>query len=309
MGQTSAPHGAPARTETWKCQGCGATNRVGAQWCGQCFAAFTPTPIPAAEPVRKTAPTSGEAPPVTEEAEPVREAAPTSLEEALLLLAKRSGSAAATPAPRRQTPPPPGFEAAADPAPGAAAPLVSSPAAEALDQGAADVGPRVTEADAGSFSVRSGEVTWACKWCEARNPLAEQSCSVCGAGFGEVLKEEKPQVARDPGVVALLSLFLPGAGHAYMGQWGQGVARAVVSIWAVLVCFFAGVQGGKGMLLAIAFGVIAFSLWVISAHDAFREASGSPGLALIKSQHFLYLVLGLLGLQISMVFIVALSSS
>lgn len=296
MGHTSAPHGAPARTETCKCHGCGATNRAGAQWCGQCFAAFTPTP--AAEPEHKTAPTSGEAPPSTAAAAPLLETAPTSLEEALLLLAKRSGSATATPAPRRRTPPPPGFEAAADPA----------PAAAALDQGAADVGPKVTEADAGSFSVRAGEITWACKWCEARNPLAEQSCSVCGAGFGEVLKGEKPQVARDPGVVALLSLFLPGAGHAYMGQWGQGVARAVLSIWAVLVCFFAGVQGGKGMLLAIAFGVIAFSLWVISAHDAFREASGSPGLALIKSQHFLYLVLGLLGLQISMVFIVALSS-
>lgn len=302
MGQTSAPHGAPARTETWKCQGCGATNRAGAQWCGQCFAAFTPTPIPAAEPVRKTAPTSLEAPP-SEAAEPVREAAPTSLEEALLLLAKRSGSATATPAPQQQTPPPPGLEAATDPAPGE-----SIQGSASLDSRPAAPGSEVTEVDAGSFSVRAEGITWACKWCEAKNPLAEQRCSVCGAGFGEILKEEKLQVARDPGTVALLSLFFPGAGHAYMGQWGQAVARAVLSLWALLVCFFAGVQGGKGMLLAVVFGIIAFALWVIAAHDAFRDASGSPALTLIKSNHFLYLVLGLLGLQISMVFFVALSA-
>ena len=277
MGQTSAPHGAPSRTETWKCQGCGATNRMGAQWCGQCFVAPATTTGP-----RPGSRTTAESPPESAPAEPDEPAhaaapqTPTTLEEALLLLAKKSGGATA-PAPAARQP------ASAD--------------------------SEATEVDAGAFSVRAGEITWVCKWCEARNLLAEKSCSVCGAGFGEVLKEEKPQVARDPGTVALISLFFPGAGHAYMGDWGQGVARAVVSIWAVLVCFFAGVQGGKGMLLAIAFGVIAFCLWVISAHDAFREASGSPALALIKSRHFLYLVLGLLGLQLSMVFIVALSSS
>lgn len=297
MGPTSAPHGAPARTETWKCQGCGATNRAGAQWCGQCLAAPT-TP----EPVHQAAPQPREAPPA-EPAPPAREAEPTSLEEALLLLAKRSeGATAPAPAARQEAPLPPGLEveAEADSAPAASAPL---------DSGPVDAASEVTEVEAGSFSVRAEGITWACKWCEARNPLAAQSCSVCGAGFGEILKEEKVQVARDPGTVALISLFFPGAGHAYMGHWGQAVARAVISIWAVLVCFFAGVQGGKGMVLAIAFGVIAFSLWVISAHDAFREASGSPALALIKSKHFLYLVLGLLGLQVSMVFIVALSSS
>jgi len=288
MGQTSAPHGAPSKTGTWKCQGCGATNRTGAQWCGQCFVAPATTPDP--RPVSRT---TAESPPESASAEPAEPAhaaapeAPTTLEEALLLLAKKSGGVTA-PAPAARQP--------------ASAVSVSD---SDSDSGS---GSEATEVDAGAFSVRAGEITWVCKWCEARNPLAEQSCSVCGAGFREVLKEEKQQVARDPGTVALISLFLPGAGHAYMGEWGQGVARAVVSMWAVLVCFFAGVQGGKGMLLAIAFGVIAFCLWVISAHDAFREASGSPALALIKGRHFLYLVLGLLGLQISMVFIVALSS-
>ena len=278
MGQTSAPQGAPS-TETWKCQGCGATNRTGAQWCGQCFDAPATTPGP--RPVSRTTESPSESAPA-EPDETAHAAAPrtdpTTLEDALLLLAKKSGGA-------------------------------NAPATSARQPHTPGSGSGATEVDAGAFSVRAGEITWVCKWCEARNLLAEQSCSVCGASFGEVLKEEKQQVARDPGTVALISLFFPGAGHAYMGDWGQGVARAVVSIWAVLVCFFAGVQGGKGMLLAVAFGVIAFCLWVISAHDAFREASGSPALALIKSGHFLYLVLGLLGLQLSMVFIVALSSS
>ena len=287
MRPTSAPHGAPSRTETWKCEACGATNRASAQWCGQCFAAVTPVPAPTAEPEHEQSPTSLEG-----------EAAPTSLEEALLLLARRSGSAAAAPAGPQQSPLPRGFEAA----PG------EPPQDSSLGAPTAGSGSEARENDAGSFSVRGGGITWTCKWCEARNPLAAQRCSVCGAGFGEILKEEKLHVARDPGTVALLSLFFPGAGHAYMGLWGQGVARAVISIWALLVCFFAGVQGGEGMLLAIVFGVVAFALWVIAAHDAFREASGSPALTLIKNSHFLYLVLGLLGLQISIVFIAALSA-
>jgi hypothetical protein len=282
MGPTSAPHGAPARTETWKCQGCGATNRAGAQWCGQCFAAPT---TPDAEPARS----SPEAPPLAE-AEPVRDGTPTSLEQALLLLAKRTGGSTAPAPTRRQQD------------------LASSATEAPLDSRPVDAAAKVAEVNAGSFSVRGEAITWACKWCEARNPLAEQRCTVCGAGFGEILKEEKPLVARDPGTVALISLFFPGAGHAYMGRWGQAVARAVISLWALLVCFFAGVQGGQGIMLAAVFGVIAFALWVIAAHDAYREASGSSALALIKSNHFLYLVLGLLGLQISMVFFVALSA-
>ena len=200
MGQTSAPHGAPSRTETWKCQGCGATNRTGAQWCGQCFDPATTTgPRPGSR-------TTAESPPESALAEPdepahtgAPQAYPTTLEDALLLLAKKSGGA-------------------------------TTPATAARQPDTPDSGPEANEVDAGAFSVRAGEITWVCKWCEARNLLAEQSCSVCGAGFGEVLKEEKQQVARDPGTVALISLFLPGAGHVYMGDWGQGVARAVVSI-------------------------------------------------------------------------------
>jgi hypothetical protein len=183
----------------------------------------------------------------------------------------------------------------------ASAPEASAPVAEP---------PEISEAskDSESFKVQAEGITWVCKWCDTRNPLAEQHCSVCGAGFAEILKEVKLRPARDPGVVALLSLFFPGAGHAYMGQWGQAVARAVISLWAVLVCFFAAVQGGRGMVLALVFGVIAFALWVVAAHDGYREASGSPALALIKSNHFLYLVLGLLGVQITVAFIVALGA-
>jgi ribosomal protein L40E len=257
----SPARNAPAPSETWKCRDCGATNRARAEWCGQCFATRTApaedVPAPAAPPSEVAT------------AEP-----PASLEEALMLVAKKSSASG------RGT---------------------SSQPAAPEDSGVVQ--------DSGSFRVQPEGISWVCKWCETRNPLAEQRCSVCGASFADVLKEEKVRPARDPGVVALLSLFLPGAGHAYMGLWGQAVARAVISLWAVLVCFFAAVQGGRGMLLAIVFGVIAFALWVIAAHDGYREASGSPALALIKSNHFLFLVLGLLGVQITVAFVVALSAS
>jgi hypothetical protein len=72
-----------------------------------------------------------------------------------------------------------------------------------------------------------------------------------------------------------------------------------VSAWACLVVLFALFQGGRGTLpAAVAFGGAAFVLWAVAAHDAYREAQGAPESALLKPKHFLFVVLGLLGLQV-----------
>jgi hypothetical protein len=177
----------------------------------------------------------------------------------------------------------------------------SSPARPGgADTGERRAGPSPTPVQRGAFRAAAGAITWTCTRCDETNDLAENVCAVCGTPFAEVLRDPGPErPARDPGTAALLSLLFPGAGHAYVGAWGQAIARGIVSAWACLVVLFALFQGGRGTLpAALAFGAAAFLLWVAAAHDAFREAQGAPESALVKPKHFLFLVLGLLGLQV-----------
>jgi rubredoxin len=158
--------------------------------------------------------------------------------------------------------------------------------------------------------VDDSGITWSCPQCDRVNPLDADRCEVCDFAFTELLAtpesgDDRPE--RDPGTATLLSLVLPGAGHAYLGMWGQAVARAIISTWVVAVAFFAGRSGGPGAMPILGlFGIAAFGLWLVSAHDAYREATGDPRAALLRDRMFLYTVLGLLGLLAIVVFTAAL---
>ena len=287
----------PNAVETWICSQCGARNRSSAEWCGQCYSlapgveeARAREATPDAGANTEASPDSGARPeggPRAGDPGPAAgpdpatvspEAAPASLEEALLLFARnrsiRSRASADVPA-------------AAPPAPAAAPPA-----------------PPVQR---GAFTVAQEGITWSCRRCDAVNDFAASSCSVCGTPFADVLREPGPaRPARDPGTTTLLSLLFPGAGHAYLGLWGQAIARAVVSGWVGLVVVFAALQGGAGaMPTTLAFGIAAFSLWAVAAHDAYREARGEGDATVLKSRHFVFLVLGLLGLQIGLMVLTA----
>ena len=119
---------------------------------------------------------------------------------------------------------------------------------------------------------------------------------MCGTRFADVMRPPEDVPERDPNNAALYSLFFPGAGHWWLGLKGQGVARGVLSTWVVLVAILGGAAGS--MLLAGAFGIVAFGLWGVAAHDAYREARKEPALVILKGRSFLYLVLGLLMLMV-----------
>lgn len=156
---------------------------------------------------------------------------------------------------------------------------------------------RAVGTERGAFKVSDEGIKWRCSVCDHENALNLQYCAVCGAPFAEAIKpKEEPRPQRDAGMAAMISLFMPGAGHAYLGLWPEAITRAVVSLW-VLVVVFAGLLQGDipgSNALAITFGSVAFALWVISAHDAYREARGETRQVLLKGRMYLYLVLGLL---------------
>lgn len=160
----------------------------------------------------------------------------------------------------------------------------------------------------GTFLVTDDGIHWTCSTCDTVNDLDAPVCNVCGAPFARTVlpPEERPQ--RDPNTTALISLFLPGAGHAYLGQWGQAVARAIISLWAFMVVIVAALQRGAAASNAVmvVFGVATFALWGVSAHDAYREARDERALVLLKGKVFFYLVLGLLLLLVGILMSTAL---
>lgn len=154
------------------------------------------------------------------------------------------------------------------------------------------------DAGSGAFSVSAEGISWTCPTCETPNPIDSDLCSVCGTTFAQMVHPEPELADKDPNTAALISLFFPGAGHAYLGLWGDAIARGILSAWVVLVAVIAAFAGeqASGRLVTILFGLIAFGLWAIASHDAYRAARKEKGRVILKGRGFLFLVLGLLGL-------------
>jgi hypothetical protein len=154
-----------------------------------------------------------------------------------------------------------------------------------------------------TFQVTDQGIRWTCSVCETVNGLEHSICDVCGAPFARTVlpPDEKPQ--RDPNMTAMISLFLPGAGHAYLGMWGQAIARGVISLWVLLVVVVAAFQRGAASsnVILVTFGLASIMLWGVTAHDAYREARDERTLVVMKGKIFLYTVLGLLLMLVAIV--------
>jgi len=259
--------------EAIRCADCGALNSADADWCGQCLRSFAPPSPPAYIP-----PETSPAPPLISEADPLF-------------------GPPAPPAPADDA-----FDALLDPlgigfgsvGPG---PAEDRNAGDAGAQGdtARPVGAAPVVRREGAFAIAGDEISWTCDRCDTDNELSAPACRVCGTRFGAA-PQPSIVVTRDPNNVAMLSLFFPGAGHAYLGMWAQAIARAALTIWVLAVVLVAALQKGvpgSGSIVVI-FGATAFALWGLTAHDAYREASNDPSGVILRPRIFLYLTIGLL---------------
>ena len=157
-----------------------------------------------------------------------------------------------------------------------------------------------TAADLSVFQVSEEGITWTCSRCESVNEFDDAMCSVCGIPFASAIRSPEPErPMKDASKAALLSLFLPGAGHAYLDMWGKAAARAVVSVGVLAVAFFGGSNAApQAKLMAVLFGLAGVALWIIAAHDAYREAGGNSAAVLLKDKVFVYVFLGLMALSV-----------
>jgi hypothetical protein len=262
-----------------RCPSCGGLNRAGADWCGQCLRRFTAPPAPAPEVETAveslvtepsvTEPSVTETPAVTH---PVASAYAAYIDDDQAAALVSGGSV------------PNGVEPA--------------PASSTLEP-AKPPPPEMVGKERGAFKVKQEGIVWTCKSCDNENPLALQVCSVCGTAFADTIRDkEDARPERDPGTVAMLSLFMPGAGHAYMGMWGQAIARGILQLWVLFTALMGALQKGSSSLIVIVFGLSAVAFWVLAAHDAYREATHEPNSVILKGRMFMYVVLALLMLLI-----------
>jgi hypothetical protein len=158
----------------------------------------------------------------------------------------------------------------------------------------------------GPFSVTDFGVAWTCATCGTFNAITHEICQVCGATLRQTVEPDqgKSRTKRDPRLTAMVSLAFPGAGHGYLGLWGEAIARAFIGAW-MLAAVVAGlsVDAAGTKLLGLVFILATFGMWAVSAHDAYREAEGQHRQAILKDRMFLYLVLVLLGLLFVQLFI------
>lgn len=151
---------------------------------------------------------------------------------------------------------------------------------------------------------------WTCGVCESSNPIEERVCAVCDANIAETLRPQEDKAPqRDPSTTALYSLFWPGAGHAYLGLWGQAIARGIVSLWVLAAAVVTAVQNGPFQPFPLMFAAISLGLWLVAAHDSYREARREPALVLLKDRYLLFVVLGVLGLLFVMLLVQGLQAS
>jgi ribosomal protein L40E len=176
-----------------------------------------------------------------------------------------------------------------------------------VQQGTTTATPTLKPQQRGAFTVTEAGITWRCTKCDTENPLDASACSVCGTRFADALRPPDDRPQRDPNTVAMYSLFFPGAGHWYMGLRGMAVARGIVSTWVLAVGILAAVAGS--VMMAAVFGLAAFGLWGVAAHDAYREARGESRMVILKSRMFVYVVLGLLLLMVVMLVTAGLRAS
>jgi hypothetical protein len=263
--------------EKTRCPNCGALNVADAQWCNQCLTRFVAPEPPPPPPAVVEAGSDAEEDAWWERASVLD--ANAGLPDPLV------AHQAAT-APPAQAPP-------------MGTPLDFKPPDEAVGR------------ERGAFKIKSEGVMWTCSVCDSENPLSASLCSVCGTSFATALKPPKRTFEdKDAGTATLWSLFIPGAGHAYLGLWAQAWARGILSFWVILIVLISALQKGVpgANTIPILFGAIAFFLWVVNAHDAFREAVGVPSQVILKGRMFVWVVLGILGLLMLMLFTAAMQA-
>lgn len=143
--------------------------------------------------------------------------------------------------------------------------------------------------------VRAGEagLEWRCATCETWNDMEVEECEACGSNFSALLAEDQDAtVQRDPQVVLVASLVLPGSGHVMLGRTADGVVRA--GLFIACVAGAAAILGAGGSLPAVPLVLGALVIWAMTAADVVSLSRGART-QLMAPRVLLWLVVAVVG--------------
>jgi hypothetical protein len=165
----------------------------------------------------------------------------------------------------------------------------------------------------GGLEIEDGHATWTCPACEARNPIEASVCSTCGTPFAQLFREDDERPAMDPQSAAVRSMVFPGLGHWKLGRRADAVARFAMFGWSfgalmILVVSRFGKGGfGPTFPLFVLFAFASATIYVLSAIDAYRLASGEE--AIVNSRTLLWASAGLVVLSVLIASFITLPSA
>ena len=137
-----------------------------------------------------------------------------------------------------------------------------------------------TEGRVAPEEEEEAEPAWPCPVCGNRNPIELNLCAVCGTSFARLFQDAEPGPRVPPRDAAVWSLALPGLGHWKSGRPLDGIVWMAISLWTVgtVVLMLLSRTGSSGLgptiPLLVLFVAAIVVLWVTSALDAHRIASG-----------------------------------
>jgi len=137
-----------------------------------------------------------------------------------------------------------------------------------------------TEGRVAPAEAEEAEPAWPCPVCGNRNAIELNLCAVCGTSFARLFQDAEPGPRVSPRDAAVWSLALPGLGHWKSGRPLDGIVWMAISLWTVgtVVLMLLSRTGSSGLgptiPLLVLFVAAIVVLWVTSALDAHRIASG-----------------------------------
>jgi len=184
------------------------------------------------------------------------------------------------------------LEGTAVPRPGptgsTAAPVPSAPTG-------AGVSPPAPPAPPGDGATALGRAKWTCTRCGTENTYAEDTCQACGASLFSPLAKRGPEIKDVPQSTVMMASIVPGGGFFALGLAGGGIARLVMTAWALSIGIVLGTSGTL-KFLKILFLVAAIGLWIISTLDALSMQRGDRNAVILQNRVIVIVMAVLLGI-------------
>ncbi len=141
------------------------------------------------------------------------------------------------------------------------------------------------------------QLVWTCPSCARDNSFDQNNCGVCGASLYDMFRtpvETHRARDQDPNIAAVLSL-IPGGGHLYLRQVGQGIIRLTLGAWWLLSAIF--ISGANKLLdfIQYMFWIAFIGLIVVSVLDARALADDPDATQFLTGKAVRYAALTLAG--------------